>query len=134
MARPSFTTVKEYLAAQPAGVRAVLKGVRGAIRKALPGAEEVVSYQIVAFKLQGRAVLHLAGWKEHYSLYPATRRVITALRGARAPHEVRGSTLRFPLDAPVPVALIARLAKLRAKEEAERRAKKRSRPRKRAGP
>jgi uncharacterized protein DUF1801 len=61
MVKTDFQSVDEYIASQPETVREVLERVRSAIRKALPGAEEVISYQIPAFKLHGGPVLYLLG-------------------------------------------------------------------------
>jgi uncharacterized protein YdhG (YjbR/CyaY superfamily) len=110
------TSVEDYIASKPGAVRSVLRRVHSAIRKALPGAEEVISYQIPAYRLRGRAVLYLAGWKEHYSLYPATQRLVAAFADDLAPYEIGKGTIRFPLHEPVPVELIARIAKFRAHE------------------
>ena len=120
MAKTNFKSVDEYIATQPEGARAILQRVRRTLRKALPGAEEVISYQIPAYKLHGARVLYFAGWKEHYSLYPATDQLVAALKGALAPYKVSKGTLRFPLSDPIPVKLIERIAKLRAKEASER--------------
>jgi uncharacterized protein YdhG (YjbR/CyaY superfamily) len=94
--------------------------VRSTIRKALPGADETMSYGIPTFKLDGRAVIYYAGWQEHYSLYPATSHLAKALGGELTPHETGKGTIRFALAEPVPVRLIARIARLRAQEVAER--------------
>ena len=59
-------------------------------------------------------MLFFAGWKQHYSLYPATRRVVEAFKDDLAPYEVSKGTIRFPLSEPVPVKLIGRIAKFRA--------------------
>lgn len=126
MAKTDFKSVDEYIATKPDGVQAILKRVRNAIRKAVPGADEVISYQIPAFKLDGKAVLYFAGWKEHYSLYPATDRVVEEFKDELAPYEVSKGTIRFPLSRPVPVSLIGRIAELRAKEARERAAAKRA--------
>jgi len=120
MAKTDFKSVDQYIATHPDDVQAILKRVRSAIRKVLPGAEEVISYQIPAFKLDGKAVLYFAGWKQHYSLYPATDPVVSALGEELAPYEVTKGTIRFPLSQPIPVKLIERIAKLRAKEAAAR--------------
>lgn len=107
------------MAAQPVKVRGLLERVRGTIRKAVPGAEEVISYGIPAFKLNGCPVLYFAGWKTHYSLYPSTAPLVAAFKKELAPYEVNNKgTIRFPLSAAVPVKLIAGLAKFRAKEVA----------------
>lgn len=118
MAKTDFKSVEEYIASQPRAVQRVLKRVRSAIRKAMPGADEVISYQIPTFKLHGRPVLYFAGWSHHYSLYPSTDRMVAAFRDELAPYEVGKGTIRFPLSEPVPVKLIEGLAKFRAKEVA----------------
>jgi len=120
MAKTDFTSIDEYIATQPDDAREILQRVRRAILKALPGAEEAISYQIPAFKLHGATVIFLAGWKRHYSLYPADDRLVEAFRDELAPYEVDKGTIRFPLDRPVPVQLIERIARFRAKEAQER--------------
>ena len=99
----------------------ILKRVRGAIRKAVPGAEEVISYKIPTYKLHGGPVLYFAGWKKHYSLYPATADLLAVFQDDLATYEVAKSTIRFPFSQPVPVKLIERIAKFRAKEVADRK-------------
>ena len=120
MAKTSLKSVDEYIAAQPAAVQDILGRVRSAIRKAIPRAEETISYKIPTYKLHNRPVLYFAGWKQHYSLYPATERVVAAFKADLAPYEIKKGTIRFPLSQPVPVTLITRIAKFRAKEVAER--------------
>ncbi len=119
MAKTDFTSVDQYLARQPEAVRALLERVRSTIRKAVPDAQETISYQIPAYKLPGGAVLYFAGWKKHYAIYPVTEKVVTAFKSELAPYEMSKGTVRFPLEKPVPVRLIARIAKMRAKEVAE---------------
>jgi uncharacterized protein YdhG (YjbR/CyaY superfamily) len=119
MAKTDFQSVDDYIAIHPPPVQAILQRVRAAIRKAIPDADEVISYQIAAFKLEGRSVLWFAGWKEHYSLYPATARLVEALGDALEPYELSKGTIRFPFDRPIPIGLIRRIAKLRAAEVAE---------------
>ena len=120
MAKTDFKSVDEYIATQPENVQAILQRVRGTIQKAVPRAEEVISYQIPAYKLHGGAVLYFAGWKQHYSLYPASDRLVKAFKGDLAPYKVSKGTIRFPLSEPVPAKLIAGIAKFRAKETADR--------------
>ena len=114
-------SVSEYIAGQPRAAQTALRRVRSVLRKALPGAQEVISYGIPAYQLHGRRVLYFAGWKQHYSIYPVTTRLIAAFGDALARYEYNGKgTLRLPLDEPVPVRLLARIAKFRVKEEAVR--------------
>ena len=131
MAKTDFKSVDEYIASQPEAVQGILGRVRSTIRKAVPGAEEVISYKIPTYKLLGGPVLYFAGWKQHYSLYPATERVIAAFKDELAPYEVNKATIRFPLSQSVPVKLIGRIAKFRAKEVAEREKAKAATPRER---
>jgi uncharacterized protein YdhG (YjbR/CyaY superfamily) len=120
MKKTSFRSVDEYIAKQPKEVRPVLERVRGIIRKAMPDAEEVISYQIPAYKIDGSAVLYFGGWKQHYSLYPAERDLVLAFRKELARYELSKGTIRFPFSKPVPAKLIAGIAKFRAKEAAGR--------------
>jgi uncharacterized protein YdhG (YjbR/CyaY superfamily) len=122
MAKTDFKSVDEYLAAQPRPVQAALERVRGAIREAVPGGEEAISYQIPAYKKDGRVLIYFAGWKEHYSLYPSSKRLEAEFKDDLAPYEVSGKgTIRFPVSQPVPVKLIGAIAKFRAKEAADTR-------------
>jgi uncharacterized protein YdhG (YjbR/CyaY superfamily) len=119
MAKSNFKSVDEYIASQPKPVQGVLKRVRSTIRKAVPQAEEVISYQIPSYKLNRRPVIYFAGWKQHYSVYPSTDRVVAAFKDDLVPYEMSKGTIRFPLSEPVPVKLIEGIARLRAREVAE---------------
>ena len=121
MATTKIRNVDEYIAAQPEAARVVLERVRRVIRKALPRAEEAISYHMPAYLLHGGIVLYFAGWKEHYSLYPAGERLMAALKDQLAPYKVNKGTIRLSLSQPVPARLIGRIAKFRAKEVAQRR-------------
>jgi uncharacterized protein YdhG (YjbR/CyaY superfamily) len=120
MGKANFINVDEYISAQPETAQVALQRVRSTLRKALPGAEEVISYKIPAYRLHGEIVLYFAGWKQHYSLYPAGERMVAAFKDQLASYRVSKGTIRFPLSEPVPVKLIERIAKFRA-EEAVRR-------------
>jgi len=119
MAKTNFRSVDDYIASQPEAMQDILGRVRSTIRKAVPGAEEVISYQIPAYKLQNRTLLYFAGWKKHYSLYPAGERLVAAFKKEFAGYEISKGTIRFPLTQPVAVNLIGRIAKFRAKEVSE---------------
>lgn len=120
MAKANFANVDEYISEQPEAAQVVLQLVRSTLRKALPEAEEVISYKIPANKLHGGIALYFAGWKQHYSLYPAGERLVAALKDQLASYKVSKGTIRFPLSEPVPVRLIERIARFRAKEAAQR--------------
>jgi uncharacterized protein YdhG (YjbR/CyaY superfamily) len=116
MARTRFTSVNDYVASKPKQVRVILERVRGAIRKAVPAAEEGLSYQMPVYTLNGVPVLYFAGWKAHYSLYPASDAMIAAFKRELAPYERRKGTIRIPLSEPVPATLIERIARFRAEQ------------------
>jgi uncharacterized protein YdhG (YjbR/CyaY superfamily) len=95
-------------------VQVLLKHVRVAIRKALPEAEEGLSYQIPTYKLNSVPVVYFAGWKEYFSLYPVTDALISAFKEELAGYKISKGTVRFPYSEPVPVNLIERIANFRA--------------------
>ncbi len=132
MARSKVESVAAYIATQPKAVQMILRRVRGIIRKAMPGAEETISYQIPAYKLHGSVVIYFAGWKQHYSLYPATGLLVETLGDELAPYRISKGTIRFPLSEPVPGKLIERIVKFRAREAAARAQAKRAAPPKRS--
>jgi uncharacterized protein YdhG (YjbR/CyaY superfamily) len=120
MATAKQDSVDRYISAQPSEVRPVLRRVRAIVRKAVPKAEEVISYQIPAYRVDGRVALFFAAWREHYSIYPVTGALIGALQLDQTGYELsHKGTIRFPLSEPVPARLIARIAKFRAEETAE---------------
>ena len=98
MAKTNFKSVDEYIASQPEASQGILTRVRNTIREAVPGAEEVISYKIPTYKLHSGPVLYFAGWKRHYSLYPATERVVAAFKDELASYQVSKGTIRFPLS------------------------------------
>jgi uncharacterized protein YdhG (YjbR/CyaY superfamily) len=131
MAKTDVKSMDEYICAQAEAMQGILKLVRKTIRKAMPKGEEVISYKIPAYKLHGAAVLYFAGWKQHYSLYPAGDRLVAAFKDELASYKVNKGTIRFPVSEPVPVKLIERIAKFRAKEAADREKAKPPTPKKR---
>jgi uncharacterized protein YdhG (YjbR/CyaY superfamily) len=133
MAKTDFKSVDDYISSKPKDIQKTLRLVRSTIRKAIPHAEEVISYQIPAYKLDYRPIIYFAGWKQHFSLYPLSDRLVAAFKDDLANYSLSKGTIRFPLSEPVPVMLISRIAKFRAQEVAERdkpAARKRSRGRK----
>jgi uncharacterized protein YdhG (YjbR/CyaY superfamily) len=121
MTRPDFRSIDEYIAAQPAAAQVALGRVRCAIRAAAWGAEEGISYKIPAYTLHGGVLLYFAGWKQHFSIYPASDRMVAAFKGELDPYRASKGTLRFPLSVPVPVKLIERIARFRVREIDERK-------------
>src|SRR6185437_2854055 len=114
MQRAVPKSVDDYIAVQPGPVRQKLEQVRATIRKAVPEAAEGIGYGMPGYKLRGKPMLYFAGFKEHYSLFAASGSFFAALGDELKGYELRKGTVHFPLDKPVPVQLISRIAKLRA--------------------
>lgn len=108
------TSVDDYIDSQPDAVRPKLRQVRAAIRKAVPDAVEGIGYRMPGYKLNGKPMLYFAAFKQHYSLFAASGTFFSTLKDELAPYELRKGTIHFPLTKPVPVALITKIAKLRA--------------------
>jgi len=107
-------TVDDYIASFPKETQVILKKVRLTIKKAAPDTEETIKYQIPTYTLMGN-VLSFAGYKNHIGVYPApagTKKFQKELAGYRAAK----SSVRFPLDQPIPYDLISQLVKFRVKE------------------
>lgn len=104
----------EYLRSRPPRVRVLLRQVRAAVRGAVPGATEGISYGIPAFFL-GRPLIWFAAFKGHIGMYPPISGN-PALAKAAARYAGPKGSLRFPLDEPLPLSLIARIARHRARQ------------------
>lgn len=111
------TTFEEYAEAFPARVRTILRKIRTTIRESVPEAEERISYRMPAFKLN-RDIAYFAAFKNHIGFYPPVRGN-DALKKAVAPYAGPKGNLQFPLDEPIPYALIARIVKSHAKIDRE---------------
>ena len=116
------SSVAEYIAKQPKSSQPVLKKIRAIIKRVVPKADELISYQIPAYKLDGEIVIFFSGWSAHYSLYPATGRMNDVLGEKLAPYKVSKGTLKFSLKDPIPEKLI--VVRIRAGEALERLAAK----------
>lgn len=117
-------TVDAYLAAQDGVVQARLSRIRSAIQKAVPQAQEQISYRMPAYKLAGQPLLYFAAFKAHIGLYPMVGGIKAAFAKELAPFPQSKGTVRFPHDRPVPYGLIEKIAKLRAAEIAAQLAAK----------
>lgn len=111
-------TFDEYAERFPANVRRILKEVRTTIRKAAPGAQEKISYQMPAFSLNGNLV-YFAAFKNHIGFYPRTT-AVAKFRKELSKYEGAKGSVKFPLDQPIPYDLIGRIVKFRVKENLNR--------------
>ncbi len=109
-----FNTVDEYIALHPPSVKAGLDLLRKTIKTAAPEAEEMISYQMPAYKLKGMLAFFSAA-KKHYGFYPTASPII-AFREKLKSYETSKGAIRFPLDKPIPVKLITAMVKWKVRE------------------
>lgn len=115
------TRVDEHLAALPQPQRDTLTSLRATLRELLPDAEECISYNMPCFKVDGVAVAGFDGFKKHCSYFPHSGNVVSQLRGIPPWCTVATKgTLQFPVDRPLPKALVRQLVRVRLREIAER--------------
>ena len=115
--------VDEYVAAQPKAVQLILNKFRSTIKAAAPGAEEVISYQMPAYKYNGMLVF-FAAWKTHIGLYPAG--AMKTFEKELEGYERSKGTIKFPLDKRIPYGLISKIVKFRVKENEMKAAPKKA--------
>jgi len=96
-----FTRIDEYIAAQSPNVRHTLKKLRQKIKKAIPETEEVISYQMPAFKFHG-ILVYFAAFKNHISFFP-TSSVVHAFKYRLTSFEISKGTIKFLLNKPIPL-------------------------------
>lgn len=107
-------SIDAYIAGFPQEMQEILQGVREAIRKAAPDAEETIKYQIPTFFLNGNLV-HFAAFKNHIGFYPTPSGMEKFKKELAAYVGAKGS-VQFPLVKPVPLGLISKITKFRAEE------------------
>ena len=115
--RTTPASIDEYIAAARPEVQPILERIRETIQQAAPAAEEKISYQMPAFTLDGNLV-YFAAFKKHIGFYPPVRDEKLMVEASAYAGE-KGN-LRFPLDEPIPYALISKLVKARVRENRER--------------
>jgi uncharacterized protein YdhG (YjbR/CyaY superfamily) len=114
--------IDEYIAGFLKEVQEKLEKIRVTIRKAAPGAEEAISYQMPAFKLKGNLV-YFAVFKKHIGFFP-TASGVEKFKKELSVYEGGKGSVRFPLDKPIPFGLITKIVKFRVKGNIARAATK----------
>jgi len=110
--------IDEYISGFPKNVQKMLKEMRATIKKAAPKAGAAIKYAMPTFTLNGNLV-HFAAFKNHIGLYPAPRAIETFKKELSAYEGSKGA-IRFPLDKPLPLALITKIVKYRVKQTLEK--------------
>jgi uncharacterized protein YdhG (YjbR/CyaY superfamily) len=112
MAKTNFQSIDEYIASCPEETHERLQMIRAEIKNIVPEVKGKISYQIAAFELNGRNLIHFAGWKKHVSLYPIPAGS-EAFEKSIAKFADGKGTVKFPLDQPLPLKLIQQIVKYR---------------------
>jgi uncharacterized protein YdhG (YjbR/CyaY superfamily) len=122
MLKPSKVpkTIDEYIKSFPKDIQTPLKKLREIIKKAAPESEEVISYQMPSFKLNGKYLVYFAAWKSHIGFYPMPSGR-QAFKKELSKYKTSTGTAQFPLDKPLPVSLITKIVKYRVKEVSEKK-------------
>jgi uncharacterized protein YdhG (YjbR/CyaY superfamily) len=108
--------VDAYLATLEEPKRGTLRELRQTILGVIPDAEQCISYGMPAFRLRGKIVAGFAAFKNHLSYFPHSGSVIPALHHDVAPYATSKGTLQFPIDAPLPHALVEELIAVRIRQ------------------
>ncbi len=111
-----YQNVDDYMAQLPDDRRAVMEQLRSTIRAAAPDATEVISYNMPAFKLNGRFFVSYEAYKRHYSLFPWGDAMVEELGAEIQGYAVGKGTIRFPADEPIPLELVTRIVEFRHRE------------------
>ena len=112
---PATSGIDEYVAQFPPSTQEVLKEMRALMRASAPDAIETISYAMPTFDLNGRHLVHFAGFKNHVGFYPIPS-AIEAFREELAPYESGKGSAQFPLGRPLPADLIRRIVEFRVEE------------------
>lgn len=108
-------TVDSYIASFPEATQHLLQALHEYLHNLLPDAIEAISYKIPTFKLNGRNVVHFAGYKGHLSIYPIPKGD-AAFETEIERYRAGAGTIRLPLDKPLPLELISKLVQYRVAE------------------
>ena len=112
-------SIDQYIADFIQPTQVFLEQMRKTIRKAAPEAAEKISYGIPTFTLNKKNLVHFGGYEHHIGFYPGSA-AIEHFTQEISPYESSKGTVQFPLDQPLPLALVTKIVKFRVKAEAER--------------
>ncbi|WP_439556751.1 iron chaperone [Dyadobacter sp.] len=116
MATDKVQTIDAYMAGLPEETARKLEQIRKTIREVVPDAQEMISYQIPAFKRNGRYLIYFAGWKKHIALYPVSGEMVAGLKDELANYKGSKGSVHFPLDKEMPLDLVRKIIEWKLKE------------------
>jgi uncharacterized protein YdhG (YjbR/CyaY superfamily) len=125
--RPTANSIDEYIAGFPPEAQKVLEELRALIKASAPAAIETLSYAIPTFDLNGKHLVHFAGYDRHVGLYPAPSG-LEAFKADLTPYKSGKGSVQFPLDQPLPTDLIRRIVAFRVAENTGKASKRSGRP------
>ncbi len=111
----NYKNIDEYIKTFPTGSQFKLQQIRNIVKKLSPTATETISYGMPTFKLNGKNLVHFAGYKSHIGFYP-TPSALTAFEKELSIYKTSKGTAQFKLDEDLPVKLIEKMVKFRIKE------------------
>lgn len=120
--RSNAESIDAYIAEFPPDVRAVLQEMRELIHAAAPEATETISYAIPTFDLNGKHLVHFAGFAHHVGFYPVPS-AMEAFKDELAPYKSGKGSAQFPLGKPLPTDLIRRIVEFRVAENLRKTSK-----------
>jgi uncharacterized protein YdhG (YjbR/CyaY superfamily) len=123
MATAGERAVDAYIAAAPAAVQPMLRELRQAIKSAAPKAQEKISYRMPFYAYHGR-LIYFAAHRTHVGMYPIIGREKDLYAKELKPYMAAKATLQFPIGKPIPIALVKKVVKARAKDNEARPARK----------
>jgi len=112
--------IDEYLEEVPEPKRATLEALRRTILSIIPDAEQCISYNVPAFRVEGRVVAGFAAFKDHLSYLPFSGGVLRQLQPDIKGYSKTLGSLHFPIDQPLPEPLVRKLIEVRLAEARER--------------
>jgi uncharacterized protein YdhG (YjbR/CyaY superfamily) len=112
----SSEQIDAYLAKLGEPQRSTLTELRATIREIVPEAEEIISYNMPAFRMRGKVIAGFAAFKQHVSYFPHSGSVIPALKKQLQGYETSSGTLRFAPDSSLPRALVEKLISVRMEQ------------------
>ncbi len=122
MQSKKFETVDQYISHFPDDIQEILQNMRKAIKQAAPKAEEIISYNMPAYKLNG-VLVYCAAAKNHIGFYPTASPVIAFKKELEKYPHSKGA-IQLPLDKKIPAALIKDIVKFKVLENQEKAKKK----------
>ena len=119
VAKKKFENIDEYIATFPKNIQIILEALREVVKEAAPEADEIISYQMPAFKQSG-ILVWFAAFKNHISFFPKAS-AIEAFKENLTSYQTSKGTIQFPIKEPIPLDLVKEIVRFRVKENSARR-------------